>query len=66
MTREELAKELERLGDINAEINPVAASILFTLSGLIITETEMLLAIETHKINDKFIKQLKNLTNNEN
>jgi hypothetical protein len=66
MTREELAKELERLGDINAEINPVAASILFTLSGLIITETEMLLAIETHKINDEFIKQLKNLTNNEN
>jgi len=65
MTREELAKELEKLGDINSESNPVAASVLFTLSGLIICEEEMLLAIEANKINDKFLNQLKRLTDNE-
>jgi len=62
MTRNELAKELERLGDINSDAHPLAATVLLTLSGLITTGNEKLLALEADKINDLFIKQLKKLT----
>lgn len=65
MDKETLIKELNRLAEDNEQTNPIAASILYTLSGLCVTDAEELLAIETEKINNFFIKHLRKLINDE-
>lgn len=58
MDKETLIKELNRLAEANETTNPIAASVLYTLSGLCLTDNEALIAISTHKINEHFLKQL--------
>lgn len=58
MDKETLIKELNRLAEANETTNPIAASVLYTLSGLCLTGNEALIAISTHKINEHFLKQL--------
>lgn len=58
MDKQTLIKELNRLAEANEQTNPVAASVLYTLSGLCLTDNEALIAISTNKINDYFINQL--------
>lgn len=65
MNKEKLIKELTQLAEANEITNPIAASILYTLAGLCITDAEAILAIETEKINNHFINQLKQI-NHEN
>jgi hypothetical protein len=69
MTKGELYNELERLADLNIESNPIAASILCTLCGLLILDKEDMLAIYTAQINEFMINKNKSTTkqfNNEN
>lgn len=65
MDKETLIKELNRLAEANELTNPIAASVLYTLAGLCVTDSEALLAIETNRINNHFITHLRKLTNNE-
>lgn len=58
MNKQTLIEELNRLAEANETTNPIAASVLYTLSGLCLTGNEALIAISTNKINDYFIKQL--------
>lgn len=58
MDKETLIKKLNQLAEANEKTNPIAASVLYTLSGLCIMDKEHLIAIETDKINDYFITQL--------
>lgn len=59
MNKETLIKELNRLAEANEITNPIAASVLYTLSGLCLTDNESLIAISTNKINEYFLTQLK-------
>lgn len=65
MDKETLIKELETLGDLNAQSNPIAASVIYTLAGLLITNDEGLIAIECERITDIFLTQLRKLNTNE-
>lgn len=60
-----LIKELNRLAELNETTNPIAASVLYTLSGLCATDKEILISIEADSINNHFVTQLRKLTHNE-
>lgn len=65
MDKKTLIKEINRLAEANESTNPIAASVLYTLSGLCVMDNEYLIAIETEKINNFFLTQLQKQTNNE-
>ena len=66
MNKEELIKELNRLAELNELSNPIAASVLYTLSGLCLTDNEGLISIETERINNHFLTNLQKLNKDEN
>lgn len=57
MDKETLIEELNRLAEANETTNPIAASVLYTLSGLCVMDKEYLIAIETESINNHFLTQ---------
>lgn len=66
MNKETLIKELNRLAELNETTNPIAASVLYTLSGLCATDKEILISIEADSINNHFLTQLQKLNKHEN
>lgn len=59
MNKDELYNALETLADKNATTNTIAASILYTLAGLVALEKEDMLAIFTRQINEFYTQKNK-------
>jgi len=68
MNRDELYRHLYTLAEANKESNPFAASILFTLAGLVVMEEEHKLAVFSSIIANQMLNKSKNnqTTGNEN
>lgn len=59
MTKDELIKRLDELGNLNAKSNPLAAGVLFALSGLCIDNNEYLLAEAIMPLVNEYLSNLK-------
>lgn len=63
MNRGELYQQVHDLAELNVKANPIAASVLYTLAGLIAMNEEIRLAVYANEINGIMLNKIKDIQN---